>query len=64
MDFFKMAKTLKLYPTVVPLDTLKKVVMKSPEYWQQIASGVSEEGKDFNFTDFCKAIRVSSILIF
>jgi len=60
-----MAKTLKLYPTVVPLDTLKKVVMKSPEYWQQIgASGISEEGKDFNFSDFVKAIRVSSILIF
>ena len=64
MDFFKMAKTLKLYPTVVPLDTLKKVVLKSPEYWQQVGSAASEEAKDFNFSDFVKAIRVSSILIF
>ena len=58
-----MSKTLKLYPTVVPLDTLKKVVMKSPEFWQQVTS-TFEEGKDFNFNDFVKAVRVSSILIF
>ena len=63
IDFFKMAKVLKIYPTVVPLETLKRVVMKSPDFWnpQATTSPSLEEGKDFHFNEFVKAIRVSFI---
>jgi hypothetical protein len=33
IDFFKLSKMLKIYPSIVSLDVLKKVVTKSAEYW-------------------------------
>jgi len=33
IDFFKMCKALKVYPVVVTFETLKKVVLKNPEFW-------------------------------
>jgi hypothetical protein len=62
MDFFKLSKVLKIYPTIVKLETLKKVVMKSPEYWKEsnqdihaLKMGPTPQDGNFNFEDFVHA---------
>ena len=61
MEFFKMSKSLKIYPTIVPLDVLKKVVLKHQEFWGNILTpDQDQQNGDFTFNDFVKAFRIIS----
>jgi hypothetical protein len=43
MDFFKMSKALKIYPAIVSLDILKKIVLKHQEFWSSFPTQMDEE---------------------
>jgi hypothetical protein len=70
IEFLGICKQLKIYPSVVHLDTVKKVVLRTPEYWQthgkttnQMSSTCRETGSlksYFDFADFIRAFKVSS----
>lgn len=34
VEFFKLCKICKIYPAVVSFDSIKKVVLKSKEFWE------------------------------
>ena len=38
-----MSKALKIYPAIVSLDILKKIVLKHPEFWSSFPTQMDEE---------------------
>lgn len=64
IDFFKLCKLLKVYPTVVSLENVKSVVLQNPEFWAEKGHSSKKDEKtkndnNFEFGDFVRAFKVS-----
>lgn len=48
----------------MPLDTVRKILLKTPELWANMQKSAStrDHNKQFNFADFLKALKVLSRL--
>jgi len=33
IEFMKLSKVLKIYPSIITFEHLKKIILKNPEYW-------------------------------
>jgi len=55
IDFFRVCKLLKIYPTLVPYEKLKRIILKDPVFWKHRESRRESNHKSSQVNSlFCK----------